>query len=208
MPVDSDRERNASRKLRDSGVVDDVRGIRRSRDLEAERRHRLVGACPRKRRRGAVDRRGRERSARHRHRPLLAELVHECSERNVRHAAVGKRLDAAYLVLGRDEIGDGHAELLGIVHEPPPVEIELVVRDYIGLGHVGAVVEHVRLRHECAHGNSLEPDSSLAVDSDTADGDLGRKPAAFTTALAAVFTTAGRNRRNAACRSVDDNAVA
>ena len=45
----------AAGELLDSGIVDDVRGIRRGRDLETEGRHRVVRARPGEGRRGAVN---------------------------------------------------------------------------------------------------------------------------------------------------------
>ena len=59
----ADRRRDAAWQRTDAGVVDDVGRVSRRRNLQAERRHRLVGRRERERRRRAVD--GRYKRRRH-----------------------------------------------------------------------------------------------------------------------------------------------
>ena len=171
----ADRRRDTAWQRTDAGVVDNVARVRRRRNLQAERRHRVVRRRERERRRRAVD--GRYKRRRHGRRldALRVEPVYERRQREVRRAAVGQHGDGGYLVLGSLEVNASDSELLGVLGEPLPVEIELVVRKDVGLCQIGPVIQDNRLRDEHALRHRLVADLLLAIQTDATYEDVGRQ---------------------------------
>ena len=198
----------ASRQVLNPRIVDDVRLVRRGRDLQPERRHRIVCARPRERGGRAVDGRGRNGRAGDGNGTLAVERIAERRERDVRDRSAGERRDLGYLVLRRLDVRRRKSELHRVVDEPLPVKVELVVRKDVRLGQVRAVADDVRLRDERAVRDGLVSVQRLAVYADAADDDL-RREAALPAFLALSFAAAGGRRRDdSACDALDDRAVA
>ena len=204
----TDRSRDTAWQSTDAGVVDDVGRVRRRRNLQAERRHRVVGRRERESRRRAVDRRYKCRRHGRRLDALRVERVYERRQREVRRTAVGQRGDGGYLVLGSLEVNTRDSELLGVLGEPLPVEIELVVREDVGLRQIGAVIQDDRLRDEHALRHRLVADLLLAIQTDTTYEDVGRQAGRSNRRAAAFAARGSLGGQHTAGDALDHRAVA